>query len=217
MMPALLAQVRAAVVAAVAVVGLVFVGSALAVQITSFTPLAGLPLTPADGSLCAGGTIIISGAGFVNDGPPSSVSVLFNGAKSPLVQVGSDIVVYAVVPNTATTGPITVTTAGGTATSAAPFTVDPCPYTHASGPVQLSAAALKSIKPGKGKAGTSVTITGTSLFGASKVTFGGVKASFKVVSPTEISATVPKKAKTGKVSVTTPAGTVTSRATFKVL
>src|SRR5438128_12629378 len=89
MMPALLAQVRAAVVAAVAVVGLVFVGSALAVQITSFTPLAGLPLTPADGSLCAGGTTIVSGAGFVNDGPASIVSVSFTGAKSPLVQVTS--------------------------------------------------------------------------------------------------------------------------------
>ena len=84
-MRARLAGVRAAAVGAAALGSLIFVGSALAVTITTYTPLSGLPLTPADGSYCPGGTITINGTGFANDGPTSSVSVSFNGTKSPLV------------------------------------------------------------------------------------------------------------------------------------
>jgi hypothetical protein len=216
MMRARFARGRTAVIAAVAVVGLVVVGSALAVTVTSFTPTSGLALTPADGSLCPGGTITITGSGFVNDGPATTVTVSFNGTKSPLVQIGSDTTVFAVVPTAATSGPITVTTGVGSATSAQAFTVNPCPYT-AGAHIQISAPSLKRVQPGKGKPGTTVTITGTSLSGTTKVAFGGVRASFKLVSPTQITATVPKKAKTGKISVTNAAGTSMTTARFKVL
>jgi hypothetical protein len=58
--------------------------------------------------------------------------------------------------------------------------------------------------------GTTVTITGTNLGGASAVKFGSLAAaSFKVESETQITATVPRSTKTGTVDVsaTTIAGT----------
>jgi uncharacterized protein (TIGR03437 family) len=62
-----------------------------------------------------------------------------------------------------------------------------------------------------------VTITGSGLSGASKITFGGVAATaFKVDSGTQITAAVPAGAKTGKVVVTTAGGAATSAATFTV-
>jgi hypothetical protein len=63
-----------------------------------------------------------------------------------------------------------------------------------------------------------VTITGTSFTGATAVRFGGVGAtSFAVNSATQITATVPVGAVTGKISVTTPAGTGSSASNFTVL
>jgi uncharacterized protein (TIGR03437 family) len=62
-----------------------------------------------------------------------------------------------------------------------------------------------------------VTINGTSFTGATKVTFGGVKATtFSVDSSTQITATVPTGAKTGKVQVTTLGGVATSATIFTV-
>lgn len=57
--------------------------------------------------------------------------------------------------------------------------------------------------------GTAVTITGANFTQASEVEFGGIPAGFTVGSDTEITATVPRSAKPGKVdiAVTTFAGT----------
>jgi hypothetical protein len=61
-------------------------------------------------------------------------------------------------------------------------------------------------------------ITGSGLTQASKVTFGGVKATaFTVNSDSKVTATVPTGAKTGKIAITTPGGTATSSGTFTVL
>jgi uncharacterized protein (TIGR03437 family) len=57
---------------------------------------------------------------------------------------------------------------------------------------------------------------GTSLKGATSVTFDGTAATFKVVSNTEISTTVPAGAKTGTVQVTTSGGTLSSNVVFVV-
>jgi uncharacterized repeat protein (TIGR03803 family) len=70
--------------------------------------------------------------------------------------------------------------------------------------------------PTSGAAGTKVTILGNNLTGATSVTFNGKAATFKVVSSTEITTTVPKGATTGKVSVKTPSRTLTSSVSFRV-
>ncbi|MGA2414743.1 MAG: choice-of-anchor tandem repeat GloVer-containing protein [Candidatus Sulfotelmatobacter sp.] len=70
--------------------------------------------------------------------------------------------------------------------------------------------------PTSGKVGAKVTILGTSLKGATSVRFDGTAATFKVVSSSEISTTVPAGAKTGIVQVTTSGGTLSSNVTFVV-
>jgi hypothetical protein len=76
---------------------------------------------------------------------------------------------------------------------------------------------ISIFSPTSGPVGTVVTITGRTLTGATSVTFGGVKAtSFTVDSYTQITATVPTSAKTGRISVTTPGGTALSVGTFTV-
>jgi uncharacterized protein (TIGR03437 family) len=65
--------------------------------------------------------------------------------------------------------------------------------------------------------GTSVTITGNSFTGTTKVTFGGVAAtSFKAISDTQVDALVPAGAATGTITITTAGGTGTSAGKFTV-
>jgi uncharacterized repeat protein (TIGR03803 family) len=70
--------------------------------------------------------------------------------------------------------------------------------------------------PTLGKVGTRVTIMGTNLTGATRVTFNGTAAKFTVVSSSEIKTTVPTGATTGKVKVTTPKRTLSSNLRFRV-
>jgi uncharacterized repeat protein (TIGR03803 family) len=69
--------------------------------------------------------------------------------------------------------------------------------------------------PTSGKVGAAVIIMGSNLTSTTSVTFNGTAATFTVVSSTEIKATVPNGATTGKMQVTTPSGTLTSN--FHVL
>jgi len=70
--------------------------------------------------------------------------------------------------------------------------------------------------PTHGKVGSHVAIRGTDLAGATAVTFNGTPATFSMLSSTLIKTTVPEGATTGKVQVTTPGGTLTSRVAFRV-
>jgi uncharacterized repeat protein (TIGR03803 family) len=70
--------------------------------------------------------------------------------------------------------------------------------------------------PNSGKVGAAVKILGNNLKGATKVTFNGTAATFKVVSSTEITTKVPSGATTGKVQVVTPHGTLSSNVPFRV-
>ncbi|MGA2354830.1 MAG: FG-GAP-like repeat-containing protein [Terriglobales bacterium] len=75
---------------------------------------------------------------------------------------------------------------------------------------------ITSFTPTSGTVGTAVTITGTAFTGTTKVTFGGVASSFTVNSETQITATVPTGAKTGKIAITTNGETVDSKTSFTV-
>jgi uncharacterized repeat protein (TIGR03803 family) len=67
-----------------------------------------------------------------------------------------------------------------------------------------------------GKVGAKVIVLGSSLTGSTAVAFNGTAATFKVVSGTEITATVPAGATTGAIKVTTPGGVLSSNATYRV-
>jgi uncharacterized repeat protein (TIGR03803 family) len=67
-----------------------------------------------------------------------------------------------------------------------------------------------------GKVGKMVEILGQGFKGTTGVSFNGVAATFKVVSPTYLTAVVPTGATTGSVTVKTPGGTLTSNKPFRV-
>jgi len=159
--------------------------------IVSFTPTSGVQNT----------TVVITGTNF------SSVSaVRFNGTSAAFI-VNSSTQITALSPAGATTGPISVTTAGGTATSAINFIV-------LTGP---PAPSLTGFSPAYGAAGTNVNIIGANLTGATAVRFNGTAAAFNVVASSVVTATVPVTATTGLISVTTQSGTAISGSPFTVL
>ena len=70
--------------------------------------------------------------------------------------------------------------------------------------------------PSASPEGNRIAILGNHLNGASDVRFNGAAATFRVVSDTEITATVPVGATSGMVTVTTPSGTLSSNVVFRV-
>jgi hypothetical protein len=147
--------------------------------ITSFTPESG----------GTGTTVTITGTNLTG-----ATSVRFGSTPAASFTVASPTTMTAVVGN-GSTGNIFVTTPGGTANSTIfTFTLTP---------------AITSFTPTSGGKGTSITITGTNLTGATAVSFGGIPAiSFTVNSATSITAIIGTGA-SGNVSVTTPEGTAT--------
>jgi uncharacterized repeat protein (TIGR03803 family) len=162
----------------------------LAEGIPPFVSLVGYP------GGAAGTTVEILG-----DGLTGASNVMF-GSGSANFSVVSDTYMTAVVPASGTTGAVTVTTPSGALKSKQIFKLLP---------------VILSLKPTSGPVGTQVTIVGTGLTGATTVTFGGVKATvFTVNSGTQVTATVPAGALTGKIKITTAGGTATSSGTFTV-
>jgi uncharacterized repeat protein (TIGR03803 family) len=74
-----------------------------------------------------------------------------------------------------------------------------------------------SLLPATAKAGATVGILGQGFKGTTKVSFNGVAATFKVVSETFLTATVPSGATSGPVIVTTASGTLQSSKQFTVM
>lgn len=132
--------------------------------------------------------------------PAGTTRVTFAGTPAAF-GVASDTRLDATVPAEASSGPIAVTTPGGTASSSSGFTVLP------------PAPSITSFAPTRG-----LTLTGASFSGAGSVAFGSTPAaSFTVLNDRTILAHVPAGARSGKISVSTPEGTGTSRAVFTVL
>jgi uncharacterized repeat protein (TIGR03803 family) len=71
--------------------------------------------------------------------------------------------------------------------------------------------------PSYGAVAAKIVIQGTDLTGATSVTFNGTPAKFKIVSASEIKATVPAGATSGTVDVTTPGGTLASNIAFTIV
>jgi len=157
------------------------------------TPPTITSFSPSSGA--AGTNIIITGSGFAG-----TTAVAFNGATASFT-VNSATQITAVVPVNATIGAITVTNPAGTASSSSPF---------------IPLPKIAGLSPNNGPAGTNAVLTGSNFLGATSVAFDVANASFTVNSATQITATVPVDATTGKITVTTPAGSASS-SNFKPL
>ena len=130
-------------------------------------------------------------------------SVTFDGHTAQFSVVNDDRVT-AVVPPGATTGKVTVGTPSGSDSSFGDFTVTDDP------------PAITNFSPRNGPVGTSVMIEGNHFTGATSVAFSGRGAPFSVVNDDRITTTVPADATTGKIRVTTPAGSDESFGAFTV-
>jgi hypothetical protein len=153
-------------------------------------------VSPNQGPAAGGTTVTVNGTGFTN-----VTNVRFGTKPSPsftVTTVNGVTVLRAVTPAGTGTVNVTVTTTQGTSTQFVPFTyVSPDP-------------TLSSLTPTQGASsgGTTVTLTGSNLSGATAVQFGGEAASFTVDSGTQITAVSPAHAAGPvDVTVTTPGGT----------
>jgi Zn-dependent metalloprotease len=169
---------------------------------TAPTPFLVLPtitnLTPAAGVV--GASVAITGTSLTG-----ALVVKFNNTYANFTVVSPNRVNVS-VPIGATTGVVTVRTPSGTATSPMPFVVN-------------ASLGLMSFEPAQGAPLTTVvTIHGMGFTGTTSVRFNTTAATaFTVASDTELWATVPTGATTGRISVTTPLGTATSSTIFTVV
>lgn len=150
----------------------------------------------------AGTTVTVTGQQF---DPDAGGTVLqFNGVAATVTSVTATSLTTT-VPAGATTGPLTVQTAGGIAVSPAPFT--------------LLTLVIDRMSPASGPIGATVTLTGEGfapVAANNQVRFNGVAAGIVSATTTTITTIVPQHATTGPVTVTTPEGTATSSAPFTV-
>ena len=159
-------------------------------------------IVPASGPTAGGTAVTITGTNL-----SSTTSVTFGGTAATSFTASSATQVTATTPTHAAGAvDVVVTTSGGTATSTAGFTfVAPMP-------------TIASVAPSSGSTlgGTTVTITGTNLTGASAATFGGTPAtSVTVISAAQVRLTTPAHgAGAVDVAVTTPGGTATKTTAF---
>ena len=182
-------------------------GSSTSMGSRPVTPLALGPPTissfaPASAQL--GAVVQINGSNFAEN-----TSVRFNGIAAVNINRTSSSTLQVTVPAGATSGKISVTTASGSVTSATDFSV-------AAAPAVLLPSVV-GFSPQSGQAGSIVTITGTNLSGTTNVKFNGVvSAGVSGISATSLQASIPANATSGKISVTTNAGTATSTGDFTV-
>ena len=140
--------------------------------------------TPSSGG--AGAVITITGQNLGD-----ATQVRFGNVPATSLNIVSATTIKATV-TTGASGYVTVFTPNGK-DSLPGFTFIPPP-------------TLSSFAPTSATAGTTVIITGTNLTGATSVTFGGVPASYIVLSATQIQATAPS-GPSGNIVVITPGGT----------
>jgi uncharacterized repeat protein (TIGR03803 family) len=139
--------------------------------------------------------------GILGQGFTSSSVVKFGGTPATTTTHTGSTFIRATVPPGALTGDVTVTTGSSVQSTLFSYKVTP---------------TFKSFSPPSGPVGTVVTLNGTGLTQTTKVTINTISASFSVVSDSEITATVPAGATTGKIAVTTKGGSVSSSTSFTV-
>jgi hypothetical protein len=134
--------------------------------------------------------------------------VKFNGVSAKFT-VQSATTILTAVPANATTGVITVTSAGGVSTFNTSFRV--------SGNALNS--TISSFSPTYGASvGGTVTLVGTNLAGVSAISVGGIAITqFTIASNTGLSFIIPAGAASGPIVLTTPGGSVTSASNLTII
>ncbi len=223
-----LSPIKAAVVISAAI-AVVAAGAALAAGLTRHgsTPPVTLPavtgVSPAGGTTIGGTTVTITGTGLAH-----ATLVTFGGVAGRITADSGTQITVASPPST----DITVTAAAITADSGTRITgtgppgtgtVDIAVITPA-GTSKPAAAdrytytvlrpAVTGMSPDSGSTagGTTVSITGTGLAGATGVRFGAIAGRITADSSTQVTVTSPPGTGTVTVTVTTPAGTSTPAA-----
>lgn len=156
-------------------------------------------VSPAVGPSTGGSTVTIKGSGF-----GAVTAVEFDGVPATSFVLVDTRTVRAVAPaGSVGDVDVTVTTSSGTSATGAAST-----FSYVTPPSAPTVTSL-SADSGSTLGGTTVTITGTGLSGATSVRFGTTPAGLvTLVSPTTITATAPVHAAgTVNVTVVTPGGT----------
>ncbi len=129
---------------------------------------------------------------------------------------------FTTAPSTLDNGKVDLNS--DTTITAADSCVNGCFFGHnlTLGIVQMAGAVpteptITSFAPTAGPVGTTVTITGTNLTGATSVRFHGTTATITSNTATTIVTTVPAGATTGTITVTTALGTATNATSFTVM
>ncbi|WP_345718827.1 beta strand repeat-containing protein [Kineosporia mesophila] len=171
-------------------------GGDSAPEIFSYLDIPGISsVTPASGPLAGGSVVTVRGSGFTG-----ATALRFGALSATNWTVSNDTTITAVVPTATTGGPVnvTVTAPGG-----------PTPATSTSTYAYVAAPVLTGVTRVSGPVtgGTSVTIRGAGLTGATKVLIGGVAVTFTVQDDTTITAvTPPGSSGAADVVVTTVGG-----------
>ena len=171
-------------------------------------------VSPASGTTTGGTAVTITGTGLAG-----ATVVRFGGMAGTITADSATQITVTSPPSTVTTAAITVDSRAQTAaTGTGAGTVD-ITVTTAGGTSHPAAAdrftytaarpAITGVAPNGGATlgGTTVTITGTGLAGATVVRFGGVAGTITADSSTQVTVTSPPGSGTVNLTVTTPAGT----------
>jgi hypothetical protein len=156
-------------------------------------------------------------------GPPGSATVI-EGSLDNIVSVqiggidaffsfgwsdsnGATVAIYAVIPNEAVSGPITVRSPDGSATSAAVFEV-----------VTRPPPVIERFSPASGAPGDQIMLYGTNLIDVLSVQFNGVQAreSHNGMLGLWFYATVPTNATSGPITLKTRTGSFTTLQDFTI-
>ena len=175
----------------------------------SITPpvLASLAVSPASPTRLVGQTVQFAAMGTRTDGTTQDLTTAVTWSSN-----------NQTVASIIETGP-----SAGLATSLAPGATT-ITATHPEGftgstlltvSVPLPPTIISFTPPG-GPVGTLVTLTGMNLDSTIQVAFNGRMAAFTVLSPTQLTATVPVGTSTGPITVTGPGGSALTTASFTV-
>ena len=140
-----------------------------------------------DNEVNVGETITLTGSGTAASSNPwvsSDTSVLTVNASGVVTGVGEGTATVTYTSNTGCTATLAIT-------------------------VELGISTITAVSSPIANVGTTVTITGTNFANVSAVQIGTATATFTIVSPTSITATIPSGVFSGTIQVTTPNGQYT--------